>query len=331
MTRAVVALVIATLTLAQPTPALAYLKFGFRIADRTIDVKWPNGAVPYFVNDRDIPGVSANAFRAAVARAAATWEAVPGTTLHFEFQGATSAPPGGLDGRNTLGFLDRPDLDRVLGSTSLLVDSATGTLVEADIFFNTRFQWSAGDPGTAGLVDLESVVLHELGHLVGLGHSAIGETEQTASGGRRVLGSGAVMFPIALTSGSVADRVLQRDDVAGVLDLYGTDDGRRETGGIKGRVTLGGRGVFGAHVVAFNLATGSLVGGFTLGEDGGFVLAGLEPGPHVIRVEPLDDADVESFLSGPVEVDFRVGYASTLVVAPRGGTSGDVVVTVEPK
>ena len=33
-----------------------------------------------------------------------------------------------IDGRTTLGFLDRPDLDRVLGATSFILDSSTGAI-----------------------------------------------------------------------------------------------------------------------------------------------------------------------------------------------------------
>jgi hypothetical protein len=324
------ALLIAVIAL-QATTVHGYLKFGFRTGTTTVDVKWANTPVRYFVNERDIPGVSAGQFRAAVARAAATWQGVPGTTLRFEDQGFTTAGPVGLDGRSTLGFLDRPDLDRVLGSTSLLLDATTGALVEADVFFNTRFAWSVAPQGEAGAVDVESVVLHELGHVIGLGHSAIGETERLAAGGRRVLGSGAVMFPIALTAGATADRILQDDDEAAVQDLYATDAQRSATGSITGRVIKNGRGVFGAHVLAFNAVSGRMVGGFALDGDGRFVIAGLDPGPHLLRVEPLDDADVESFLTGEVDVDFRVAYAPRMVVAPEGGSSDPIDIQVVPK
>ena len=331
MTRAIAALLVAALSLARPAPADAYLKFGFRVGATTVDVKWTGVPVRYFVNDRDIPGVTAADMRAAVARAAATWQGVAGTTLRFEDQGLTAAAPVGLDGRNTLGFLDRADLDRVLGATSLLIDASNGSLVEADIFFNTRFTWSVAPQGESGRVDVESVVVHELGHFVGLGHSAIGETEPLATGGRRVLGSGAVMFPIALTPGATADRVLQDDDEAGVQDLYALDAANRTSGSVIGRITKNGRGVYGAHVVAFHAETGRMVGGFALNANGDFVIAGLDPGPHILRVEPLDDADVESFLSGDVDVDFRAAYAPRMAVAPVGGSSGAIEIQVVPK
>jgi hypothetical protein len=312
-------------------PAHAYLKFGFRVGDRTVDVKWGQQPIRYFVNERDIEGVTAADFRAAVGRAAATWQGAEGAQVSFELMGTTAAPPGLIDGRTTLGFLDRPDLDRVLGATSLLIDSTTGSIVEADVFFNTRFPWSVAPAGETGRVDLESVVLHELGHLMGLGHSALGETERTPTGSRRVIASGAVMFPIALAPGTIADRTLQPDDRAGAADIYPSGTQRDSTGSVQGRVVKNGQGVYGAHVVAFNPATGALIGGFTLNPNGDFVIAGLDPGPHLIRVEPLDDGEVESFLTGPVDVDFTATYGPRMVVAPAGGSSAAIEIVVRPK
>ena len=66
---------------------------------------------------------------------------------------------------------------------------------------------------------------------------------------------------------------------------------------------------------------------------GGFVIARLSPGPHVIRVEPLDDADVDGFFTpaSRVDLDFRVRFADRLVVVPRAGDSGSVEIKVSPK
>jgi hypothetical protein len=70
-----------------------------------------------------------------------------------------------------------------------------------------------------------------------------------------------------------------------------------------------------------------------LSADGAFVIAGLEPGPQVLRVEPLDDADVASFLDLTlgVDVDFRVKFYERVVVVPKGGGTSNIEIKVQPK
>jgi hypothetical protein len=258
---------------------------------------------------------------------------VPTASISYEFGGFTRSLPGEDDARTTLGFINAPELDRVLASTSYLVDGETGQLVEADILFNSAFAWSVAVAGERGRWDVESIALHEIGHLSGLGHSAIGETELASEGGRRVLSSGSVMFPIALGSGDVSARQLQADDIAGISDLYPDNRFNDTTGSVSGRITRNGAGVFGAHIVAFDPRTGEMVGNFSLSSNGQFSIAGLRPGSHVLRVEPLDDADTESFFepTEPIELDFRTRYYERLVIVPRGGDSGAVEVKVVPK
>jgi hypothetical protein len=321
------------LVLAQTSPALAYLKFGYTANGRDLTLKWTTTPVRYYVTDAPGGGLTAAQLQSAVAAAFDTWTAVPSATISYTFGGFTGNLPGEDDGRSTLGFLDEPDMDRVLASTSYLIDDTTGELLEADIFFNAAFPWSVAASGERGRWDLQSIALHEIGHLSGLGHSAIGETELVPGGGRQVLSSGAVMFPIAIGAGDISGRTLQADDIAGISDLYPDDDFNRNTGSVSGRVTRNGGGVFGAHVVAFDIRSGEMVGNFTLRTDGQFSIAGLHPGPHVLRIEPLDDADVESFFdsSEPVDLEFAAKYHERLVVVPKGGDSGPVTVKVVPK
>jgi hypothetical protein len=296
-------------------------------------LKWTERPVRYFVSDRGVPGVTASDLQAAVARAFATWQAVPTSSITYQFAGATAALPGQDDGLSTLGFQSRPELDRVLAATSIMVDGATGELIESDIFFNSAFAWSVAPNGEASRYDLESIALHEIGHLSGLGHSALGETELRASGGRRVLGSDAVMFPIAFEAGSIAGRTLRADDIAGISDLY-PDGDFNQAGSISGRVTKDGQPIFGAHVVAYDPVARTMVASFTLNTQGQFSIGGLSPGIHILRVEPIDDADVDSFFdptANPVDVDFRVTFFDRVVVVPRGGDSGEVALAVTRK
>jgi hypothetical protein len=313
--------------------ASGYLKFGTSSGGSNSTLHWARQPARYFVTDRGVAGVSATDLDAALARAFGTWHAVATADISFERGGFTGAAPFEPDGVSVIGFEQRPDLERTLGATTYTYDTRTGEITEADIFLNSNFDWSVSPGGQAGRFDVESIALHEIGHFVGLGHSALGETELRAGGGRRVIGAEAVMFPIAFSAGSVIGRTLRADDVAGVSDIYPAGSFRDSTGSVSGRVTKNGRGVFGAHIVAFNLGTGALVGGFSLSADGRFTIAGLAPGPTVLRAEPLDDGDVASFVAdeGDVDVDFRVAYASRPVVVPAGGNVSDVAIAVVPK
>jgi hypothetical protein len=141
------------------------------------------------------------------------------------------------------------------------------------------------------------------------------------------------MFPIAFPSGNVSNRTLKADDIAGISDLYPDNGFTARTGSLSGRVVKSDKGVFGAHVVAFNPLTGVLVGNFVLSSQGTFSIAGLTPGSYVVRVEPLDDAEIDGFFDSgtSIDLDFRVTYFNRLVAVPRGGDSGTSQIQVVAK
>ncbi len=335
MKRALSLLLAVSLVLGFPGAAGAYQTYGIQVGGRVVVLKWGQQPVRYYVTDRGVSGVSPDQFRTATERAFSTWQGVEGSSASAQFLGFTSADPFEDDGRVTLGFLSRPDLDRVLGATSFLVDNVTGEIVETDIFLNSSFPWSVASAGESGRYDVESIILHETGHLFGLGHSAIGETELRTGGGRRVIAAEAVMFPIAFSQGNISGRELRPDDIAGMRELYPETGTAGSAGGIGGRVTKNGQPVVGAHVVAFNPQTGALVGNFTVDQQGSFSISGLGPGPHIVRVEPIDDADLDSFFDEPlipqVDVNFRVTYHDRLVVVPKSGGAAPIEIKVTAK
>jgi len=329
----VAAILFATALVAGATaPVAAYLKLGARVGGRTVTLRWPQMPIRYFVTDRGVPGVSSTQLQQAVTRAFATWDAIATAQISSTFVGFTLADPRQGDGATVIGFQNRPELDRTLGATSFMIDTTNGSIIEADIFLNGSFAWSVASSGEANTFDVESIALHEIGHLHGLAHSAMGETE-LRSGGRRVIAAEAVMFPIAFSPGNISGRTLKADDIAGIADIYPSTSFTRETGSISGKVTKGSQGVLGAHVVAFDMRTKKLIGGFSLSDDGSFVIAGLDPGPHIVRVEPLDDGDIDSFFDATLNIDvnFKSQFYNKVVVVPRGGGTSNVEVKVVAK
>jgi len=327
-----IARLIAAMVVAAPVMTSAYLTLGTSANGRSVPTRWTS-AIKYFVTNRSVDGVTAAQLQAVVTQSFGTWTAVPTATMSATFTGFTNAEPVRDDGVTVIGFQSHPELERTLGVTTFTLDRTTGALVEADIFLNSLFDWSTAVNGETNRFDVQSVITHELGHLLGLGHSLLGETEIRPTGGRRVLGKSSVMFPIAYAVGTTQDRVLFDDDKAALSVTYPTPQFLQNTGSVSGRVTLDGVGIFGAHVVAFNTKTQELVGGFSLNAKGEFTIDGLTPGIYVLRVEPLDDADVSSFFEGDakVELGFKTTFHSKLVTVPSGGFGESVEIPVTRK
>ncbi len=330
--RRALALLAAAVFIVAPAVTSAYLTLGTTVNGRSVTTRW-TPPIKYFVTNRSVDGVTANQLQTVVAQSFGTWAAVPTANTSATFTGFTNAEPVRDDGATVIGFQAHPELDRTLGVTTFTLDRTTGALVEADIFLNSLFDWSTAANGETNRFDVQSIVTHELGHLLGLGHSLLGETEIRPTGGRRVLGKSSVMFPIAYAVGTTQDRFLHDDDKAALSVTYPTPQFLQNTGSVSGRVTLDGAGIFGAHVVAFNTKTQELVGGFSLNANGEFAIDGLTPGIYVLRVEPLDDADVSSFFDGDarVELGFKATFHSKLVTVPYGGFGESVEIKVTRK
>ena len=309
----------------------AYLRQSSLVGGARVSISWANRTIRYSVADVAVPGVTVDALEAALQRASQSWASAPGSNITFQYVGRTAARPLPGDGRNTIGFLNIPELEGVLGVTVTLVDVVSGEVVESDMVLNSDSEWSVANAGEEDAYDVESIALHEMGHMLGLDHSALGFFE-VRDDEARLAAAEAVMFPFAFDPGSIAGRTLKSDDIAGVAAIYPEPDHLADTGTIRTHVQLAGRDVFGAHVMAFNPISGAMVAGFVL-ENGEASIAGLSPGPYVLRVEPVDDDDVGSYFDEPPEVDlaFRNRFVDRLIYVQRGTTAGPVAIALEAK
>ena len=198
--------------------------------------------------------------------------------------------------------------DQVGGSPAA---TQLGQILDADTYFNpsdsqVTFATPAALASVPTAYDLESVLTHELGHVLGFGHSAVWS---------------AMMYPFAPLPGTFTgarpttqqpDAPLGEDDRTGLRVLYPNSGDATHVGIIRGRILpanplslpaspAGVSGIFGAHVVAVDHSTGAIVaatiGGWSCSApgpvqfDGSYEIGRLPVGhSYTVYSESLDGA-----------------------------------------
>jgi hypothetical protein len=283
---------------------------------KTIEVALSNSLLTPGTNikpDSDVVG--------AVRRALARWSNLSSINFVVTWSSATSISPADAgDGVSLLTIADTPEneafnSETTTGRTRVFFDPETGNIAEADISINPRpraedgTQLQFSTDGTPGTYDLEATFTHEIGHLLGLDHSAV--LSSTMQG--RQAFNGTFGLP-ALT-----ERTLSEDDRQKVRSLYGP---KFKLGRIEGRLAdnrLAGMltPLNGVNVWAENVATGRVIASDVTAEDGSYKLEGLAPGQYRVIVTAGSDAQkFRSFeLSNQVTVkaDLATPLASSLV------------------
>jgi hypothetical protein len=150
-----------------------------------------------------------------------------------------------------------------------------GAIIEADIALNPATQFSTD--GTAGTYDLESTFAHEIGHLLGLEHSAV---------------IGATMQPRQAKNGTYdrpafSQRTLSDDDGTRARALYGPA-GASISGRVMTNISGRARSIFGAHFFAEDVASGRVVASSVSSATGQHRIEGLRAGVYRVFAQPLD-------------------------------------------
>jgi hypothetical protein len=278
-----------------------------------------------------------NEIEQAITQSMAVWTGVSGTTLvPGTFAPIARTPTQnacGADGVNSICF-DQADaaftpgilaFTRVITADVIGVQVGTGApatqvgqILDADIYFDPSsstitFATPAALATTPTAYDFESLMTHELGHTLGFSHSAV---------------LNAMMYPFAPAPGTFTglrpttqqpDAPLGNDDITGLRVLYPDPSDTVNVGSISGHILPanplslpasppGVTGIFGAHVVAVDAASGAVVGA-TLGGwscsapgpaqfDGTYEIGHLPVGhSYLVYAEPLDDTVYPSLIS----------------------------------
>ena len=284
MRRTILALALIYTIFGWSLPARAYtLQYADSAA--TIQIKWPTTSITVALSaSLSTPPANIKAGSdvvGAARRALARWEQVSNVRFTVTNSSATQVSPSnsGGDGislitvsaNNGGEFSGANDIRT--GRTRNFFNPATGGITESDIALNPNISFSTD--GTTGTYDVESVLTHEVGHLLGLEHSAdLGATMAPFQGQNGYYGAPAV-----------TPRSLSEDDRAGVRTIYGPVAGTSISGTVR---DAAGQPVFGAHVWAEDVGNGHVVAGNVTLSNGSYRIDNLPVATYRMIVEPLD-------------------------------------------
>jgi hypothetical protein len=225
-----------------------------------------------------------------------TWDGVLTSFFDIDFGGTTDRCPSlvreckgrqSFDGNNDVAWLKLPG--NTIGVTWYGAD-------EADMALNINFDWNCDCVDVPGSFDVQTVFLHENGHVVGLGHSD---------------DEGSILQPFY----DVANCNLGTDDEEGVTFLYDS----AITGEVSGTVTDDATPIDGATVVleGTNFST-------TTASDGTYAISNV-PDPVTYTVTASKNGFESSTKRETVNGVTTVNFALTATGGGGGGTTEGTV------
>ena len=305
---------------------------------------WKSGTpISYVVNPGGVSGYTTEQQKLIIAEAVDSaftpWKQTPEASIAFQNAGTTAQTNGGANAVNLITFQDSSfEFPPGIVAATVVVAAGgpgpvqlgnqiveagfAGQIVDADILFNgAAYAFSPVAGSTA--IDLVAVAIHEVGHLLGLGHSGI---------------LSSVMVPFAETTTGSPQRTLQADEQILAAFLYPAPTFNASRGGLSGIITRPpGVAVKSAHVIAVSSPGGVPVASQLSGANGLFGIAGLPPGNYQVLVEPLNGpvslAHVSEFYGDGLSnfaTTFAGGRTSPTTVSILAGATAAIPIVLPP-
>jgi hypothetical protein len=179
---------------------------------------WPTSCVSYAVNELGTQDLDPGDTRAIIKKAFQAWSELPcpgggNASMTFQERDPVSCKVSeyNKDGHNLNVILFQDDdwkyrgIDGTLAKTSVTYNDETGEIYDADIEVNAANNTVTITDNQAKIeYDLQAILTHEVGHFIGIAHSAE---------------SSAVMFA-SYSPGSTSQRKLTPDDIDAVCAIY---------------------------------------------------------------------------------------------------------------
>lgn len=171
---------------------------------------WRTRDITFSLDALGCPDTDLGQTRAAVIRSFNTWESQPCTDVFFVYDGIVegvepNTVSGEADGVNLVVWLTEWPEDwgaTQLAHTNFIWNERTGEILDVDVVLNGQdYYWTAGD---ITITDIEDVLVHEIGHLLGFAHSTDPEASMYAG----------------YTEGEVKKRDLAATDIQGLCEVY---------------------------------------------------------------------------------------------------------------
>lgn len=280
--------------------------FEFEPAAQTVrKIRWPKKTIELSLSTSLLsPGANIKPdsdVQGAVRRALARWSSLTNINFVVTWSPVTSVSPAEAgDGISLITVATTPENEAfnsevTTGRTRVFFDPETGDIAEADISINPRPKAADGTElqfstdGTPGTYDLEATFTHEIGHLLGLDHSAVLSSTMQS----RQAFNGTFGLP------ALNERTLSEDDRQKIRSLYGP---KQRLGRIEGKLVDNRTpglltALNGVNVWAENIATGRVIASDVTADDGSYRLEGLAAGQYRVIVSSGSESLSQKFRS----------------------------------